>query len=122
MIIYWTKSSSDFFSTASDWSSGTVPGVFDQAQINAPGSYTVTVNDSEAVLSLSTAFEAILDITGTGHLFMAEGTGDGGNFGTILLSDAAGCKPAAPSPTMASSFWNPLATSPPCLPYWVLSR
>ena len=58
----WIGASGDW-STASDWSTGTVPGPSDKAVIAAPGSYTVTVSASEAVGSvLLNDPGAILDI------------------------------------------------------------
>ena len=96
--IRWTGVSGDW-STASDWSTGTVPGPSDRAVIAAPGSYTVTVSTSESVGSLLLNDPgAILDIrssdiqpSGTlavsGPVVVRSGTleievGNSGNFGT----------------------------------------
>jgi hypothetical protein len=49
--VHWSGVSGDW-STASDWSTDTVPGPSDKAVIAAPGSYTVTVSTSEAVGSV----------------------------------------------------------------------
>ena len=66
--IRWIGASGDW-STASDWSTGTVPGPSDKAVIAAPGSYTVTVSTPEAVGSvLLNDPGAILDIQSSGTL------------------------------------------------------
>ena len=49
--IHWSGVSGDW-STASDWSTDTVPGPSDRAVIAAAGSYTVTVSTPEAVGSI----------------------------------------------------------------------
>ena len=49
--IRWIGASGDW-STASDWSTDTVPGPSDRAVIAAAGSYTVTVATSESVGSI----------------------------------------------------------------------
>jgi hypothetical protein len=96
-IIYWTNDAGGDFTTTSDWSTGTVPGVFDQVRINAPTleflheavQYTVTSSGNETVLSLTTIPNTILDITG-GFFAMSEGTGIGANDGQIDVGDGAG--------------------------------
>jgi hypothetical protein len=60
--IHWIGASGDW-STASDWSTGTVPGSSDKAVIAAHGNYIVTVSTSEAAGSvLLNDPGAILDI------------------------------------------------------------
>ena len=49
--VRWIGASGDW-STASDWSTGTVPGPSDKAVIAAPGSYTVSVTTAQTVGSV----------------------------------------------------------------------
>jgi hypothetical protein len=95
-IIYWTNGGGGDFTTTSDWSTGTVPGVFDQARINARTleflhevvPYIVTSSVNETVLSLTTIPNTILDVTG-GIFAMSEGTNIGANDGQIDVGDGA---------------------------------
>jgi hypothetical protein len=91
--IRWTNSAGGDFATASDWSTGNVPGPADRVAINASGAYTVTSSSNESVLTLSTAATATLAITGGpnyalhgGSTFtMTEGTVTEANAGTITV-------------------------------------
>jgi len=84
--IHWTSPVSADFSTAADWSSGTVPGAGDDAILDAAGSaFTVTSNVDETVGGIQTASNATLDITG-GNFTASAGTGV--NAGTIIVGEA----------------------------------
>jgi hypothetical protein len=89
--IHWKNAVSADFSTAADWSAG-VPGVSDDAILDAAGStkYTVTASLSESVHSIQTAATATLNITvgnGNGGFFASAGTGTGVNAGTISVAN-----------------------------------
>lgn len=62
--IHWKSGISGFFDSGTNWSTGTVPGSFDDAVIDATGTYIVTTSLPRTVHSLSTAESATLDITG----------------------------------------------------------
>jgi hypothetical protein len=47
--IFWKTAINGNFATASDWSTGTVPGPGDDAVINAAGTYKVTSSVNETV-------------------------------------------------------------------------
>ena len=70
--IYWIGTPGDW-STASDWSTDTVPGPSDEAVIAAPGSYTVTSSADETVDSLYILDKrATLFVTGPSTFTMTE--------------------------------------------------
>ncbi|MGD1083023.1 MAG: hypothetical protein ABR881_32315 [Candidatus Sulfotelmatobacter sp.] len=69
--IYWKSGISGSFQTAADWSTGTVPGPFDQVFIQAPGHYIVAAG-SDTIASLSTSTGATLDVSGTGAFFFID--------------------------------------------------
>jgi hypothetical protein len=84
--INWTNGSGGDFANRSNWSTGMVPGPSDIANINAPGTYTVTLSASETVLAVTTISTATLD--DNGHNFTAlAGTGVGANAGTIIVDN-----------------------------------
>ncbi|MHB8528859.1 MAG: beta strand repeat-containing protein [Caulobacteraceae bacterium] len=85
--IHWASAVSADFSAAADWTGGVVPGVADDAILDASGgAYTVTVSASEGVNSLQTAANATLSITSVA-LTANAGTGSGVNAGVILVGD-----------------------------------
>jgi hypothetical protein len=51
--ISWETGISGNWSTASNWSGGTVPNYEDDVTINATGTYTVTVDGQDSVASLT---------------------------------------------------------------------
>jgi hypothetical protein len=63
--LHWRTAVNGDFGTASDWTTGTVPGASDNAILDAKGAnFAVTADTSEDVDSLTLASNAILDITG----------------------------------------------------------
>jgi hypothetical protein len=77
--IIWNTGISGNWSVTSNWSSGTVPSYTDDVTINATGSYTVTVDNSERVNSLTfNAPNAIIDIKSSLELDAAAATITGG--------------------------------------------
>jgi hypothetical protein len=83
-IIYWTNLAGTDFGTASNWSTDTVPGPFDQARI-ADVAVDISSTTDETVLSLTLA-DASLEVDGS--LTMLEGTGFGANdAGLIVITD-----------------------------------
>jgi hypothetical protein len=61
--IHWKNGVSGSFDTASDWSTGSVPGSTDDVFIDAGGTYTVTSSLTEAVASLASAVGTTLEVT-----------------------------------------------------------
>src|ERR1700722_19229560 len=86
-IIYWTNGVGGNFGTATNWSTNTVPGPFDQARINDGAS--VAASADETVLSLTTNAGASLGISPSQSFTMLEGTGIGANAGQIKIFDGA---------------------------------
>ena len=86
-VISWKKGVSGDWTTASDWSTGTVPGAADQASLSAIGTYTVTSSANVNVYSLTTAAGATLDIAGNFAAFA--GTGAGVTAGKINVDAGA---------------------------------
>ena len=83
--IRWIGASGDW-STASDWSTGTVPGPSDKAVIAAPGSYTVTSSADETVYSLNILDKrATLFVTGASNFATTNGVNDG----TIIVDSGS---------------------------------
>jgi hypothetical protein len=72
--IHWIAGSGNW-TTASNWSTDTVPGSSDDAVLDAPGTYTVTVSSDETINSLSGTATATIDITG-GTFTVTDFTGD----------------------------------------------
>src|SRR3974377_1237990 len=87
-VISWKKGVSGDWTTASDWSTGTVPGAADQASLSAIGTYTVTSSANVTVHSLMTAAGATLDIAG-GNFAALGGTGAGIIAGKINVDAGA---------------------------------
>jgi hypothetical protein len=84
--IFWKNGVSGNFATASDWSTGTVPGAGDDAVINAPGTYTVTSTVSETIADMTVGLGATLNVkAGT---FTIAGGGGGSTNGGILKATA----------------------------------
>jgi hypothetical protein len=73
------------FGIGSNWSTGTVPGPSDIANINAAGTYTVTSSTNPTVLAITTIPTATLDVTGSSSFTALAGTGVGANAGTIAV-------------------------------------
>jgi hypothetical protein len=86
--IHWKSAVPGPFSTASDWSSGTVPGSIDTALIDSAGSYTVTSATSNTVDALGVIGTVTLDIT-AGTFTVLDGTAGTGLAGTVKVEDAA---------------------------------
>ena len=88
--IHWSKQINGAFTNAADWTGGAAPGTADDAILDAAGTtaYTVTTSASETVSSIQTAATATLAITG-GEFTATNGTGAGGNAGSITLADGA---------------------------------
>jgi len=84
----WSHGISGNFDTASDWSTATVPGFGNDAEITASGTYTVTVNSGVGfeVNSLETAVDATLSIA-EGTFIDYEGTDTGTSAGTIAVGN-----------------------------------
>jgi hypothetical protein len=87
-VISWKKGVSGDWTTASDWSTGNVPGAADQASLSAIGTYTVTSSANVSVYSLTTAAGATLDIAG-GNFAALAGTGAGISAGKINVDAGA---------------------------------
>lgn len=88
----WLKAHKGNFNTASDWSTGTVPGKTDDAIIDAAGrAFTVTATTNEDVRSLQTSANATLLIKGdpnVAHTFTVEdGASNGVSAGAIKVGD-----------------------------------
>jgi hypothetical protein len=84
--IHWLNGINGNWTTASDWSTGTVPGVGNGASLDASGSYTVTSAADQTVYSLTTIATATLNVT-SGTFTVLNGTGAGVNAGVL---DASG--------------------------------
>jgi hypothetical protein len=66
--VFWEGSSGDWFDPA-HWNTGVIPGAADDTNIDAPGSYTVTLTAPATVASLTiAAFSATLDIADPGGI------------------------------------------------------
>lgn len=87
--IHWRLGFNGSFETARDWSNNTVPGASDNVAIIAPGIYTVTVNTSHTIKSLTTTATATMALM-SGVLTITGGTGTGANAGTIVVRNGAG--------------------------------
>ncbi len=89
-LIHWKSPISADFGTASDWSTGTIPGGADAAILDAPGAglYTVSVSTAQSVSTFRTAANATLAIGAT-TFTVANGTGAGVNLGTVTLGNDA---------------------------------
>ena len=92
--IHWIDSVDGSFSQGEDWSGGVVPGHADRAIINASGGdFTVSVTSNVKVESLDLSSNATLDIEDLTYpyvtLWARQGTGRGGNAGTIKVGDRA---------------------------------
>jgi hypothetical protein len=87
--IHWKNAVSADFNTASDWSSGAVPGASDDAILDATGApFIVTASTTETVNSIQLSSNATLDINA--RTFTATtGTGSGVNAGTINIDNNA---------------------------------
>ena len=83
--IRWTHKGNGNWTTASDWSSGTVPGAADDVFIGLSG-VTVTSDGSVTVNSIGTNTNATLDIGGMSTFTAANGTGSSENLGTIKVN------------------------------------
>src|ERR1019366_2726860 len=65
----WTNTAGGAWSTATDWSKGTVPGVTDVACITLAGTYTVTMSGTASIASLTLGAASgtqTLEIEGSG--------------------------------------------------------
>src|SRR5262245_36975153 len=82
--VNWISGGGDF-AVGSNWSTRTVPGPSDIANINAAGTYTVTSSASPTVLAIITIPTATLDVTGGSSFTALAGTGVGANAGTIAV-------------------------------------
>ena len=90
----WTKARSGNFNNANGWSTGSVPGAGDAANITASGAaFTVTATTNEDVDSLRVGANATLVVKGGGgpvRAFTVEnGTGAGLNLGVIQVGQNA---------------------------------
>ncbi len=83
--IRWTHKGNGNWTTASDWSSGTVPGAADDVFIGLSG-ITVTSDGSVTVNSIGTNTNATLDIGGMSTFTATNGTGSSENLGTIKVN------------------------------------
>jgi hypothetical protein len=52
-VVSWVSGVTGNWATGADWSSGSAPTESDNAVINAPGSYTLTINAAVAAVSLT---------------------------------------------------------------------
>jgi hypothetical protein len=86
--ISWKKGISGNWTTATDWSTGTVPGATDTAHLSATGTYTVTSSANVTIDILTTVKNATLDIA-AGDFDVLAGTGAGANAGKIEVADGA---------------------------------
>ncbi len=82
--IHWTHKGNGNWTTASDWSSGTVPGASDDVFIGVSG-VTVTSDSSVTVNSIGTNTHSTLDISGMSTFTAINGTGSSENLGTIRI-------------------------------------
>ena len=77
--ISWNTGISGNWSQASDWSSGTVPVSTDDVTISAAGTYTVTINSTYSVNSLTfNAPNAIIGVDASDYLYATGATITGG--------------------------------------------
>jgi hypothetical protein len=90
----WTNAAGGNFNTASNWSSGAVPGSADLVCILLPGTYTVAVTTSESVGSLvlgsQTSGSQTLDVGGRNSSFLIAGDSLVNAFGVLSLSSPDG--------------------------------
>jgi hypothetical protein len=77
--VFWDNPNGGNWDTATNWSSGSVPGSGDIAVINTAAAATITIHagDSESVLSLTTASNDALSITGGSLTLAANSTLNG---------------------------------------------
>ncbi|HXV00311.1 MAG TPA: hypothetical protein VG166_07425 [Caulobacteraceae bacterium] len=91
--VHWASAVSGNFTVGADWSGGVVPGMTDDAVLDAPGSmpYTVTASTSQTVDAIVTAADATLNITAynanVGAFTVSNGTGTGVNAGLISIGE-----------------------------------
>lgn len=71
VVITWTSAASGNWSTASNWSGGLVPGAGDDAVVNLPGAYLITV--SGVTVNSLTLNDAAGAITSTGSVTITAG-------------------------------------------------
>jgi hypothetical protein len=84
--IHWTHKGNGNWTTASDWSSGTVPGASDDVFIgNGVTAVTVTSDSNVTVNSIGTNTHSTLDIGGMSTFTATNGTGSSENLGTIRI-------------------------------------
>jgi hypothetical protein len=72
--ITWNNSNGGNWNTASDWTPNQVPGAGDDAEIDASGTYTVTITSSVAVKSLTTVSGATVAISNGDSLAWTTGS------------------------------------------------
>ena len=87
--IHWARAVSGTFATGADWSGGRVPGVGDDAILDAAGSsaYTVSAPANATVGSIQLAATALLDIQA--NFSVTGGTGTGAIAGAIRVENGA---------------------------------
>jgi hypothetical protein len=86
--IHWSSSGNGNWTTAADWSSGTVPGSSDDAFIGI-SNVSVTSSANVTVNSLGTGTTDFLTIIGPSVFTTLQGTGTSANFGTIFIEDGS---------------------------------
>jgi hypothetical protein len=86
--IHWTHNGNGNWATASDWSSGTVPGTSDDVFIGIQG-ITVTSDSNVTVDSIGTNLHSRLAIGGDSEFIASTGTGSSESLGTIKVLDGS---------------------------------
>jgi len=90
----WTNTSGGNWTTASDWSTGSVPGSSDVACVISPGTYSVVMNNSETVSGLIVGTSATtspgaqtldLQAAGPGSVSLSFGSATVGKHGVFSL-------------------------------------
>jgi hypothetical protein len=86
----WTNTAGGSWGTATNWSTGVVPGQFSNVLINAKGSYTVTDSQATTIIySLGTNAGTTLDIAASTSFTDEAGTASSANSGTITVESGA---------------------------------
>jgi hypothetical protein len=86
--IYWSYKGNGNWNTASDWSSGTVPGASDDVFIGIQG-IAVTSNHNVTVDSIGTNLHSRLVIGNDSTFVATDGTGSSESIGTIKVEDGS---------------------------------
>ena len=87
--LHWAKGVDGSFTDNMKWKSGSAPTAGDDAVLDAPGHYTVSVSGSASALSIQTIAGVTLQINGGSRFTASAGTGAGANARLINIASGA---------------------------------